>query len=436
MARLLAKSKTSSRNSSRPPSSDPQWERRSKKTDSKVKRNPGGQPGHPKAERDLRPLDEVDFVEDIVPTGCGCCGGALRGHDTNPKRHQVTEIPPIVPTVTEYRLHELTCGRCGEATRAALPKGVPQGAFGPRLQATVALLTGHYRVSRRSTQELLAELFGLDISLGAISKTESRVSEALALSHAEALTRVRSATVKHADETSWRQCGEKFWLWVAKSKDAAAFLIRDNRSGEVARELLNDELTGTLITDRWSGYLWVDLDQRQLCWAHLLRDFQKIVDSGGRESSRIGKELLLLGGAVFVWLYKYRDGEIPRSQWVKQAKIFRRSIARLLKEGSGLDEWRAPELCRGILAVEPAMWTFVDADDVEPTNNDAERAIRRAVIWRKTSLGTQSDRGSRYAERMLTCAATLRLAGKSVFEFLHRTCTAALRGKGAESLFA
>jgi transposase len=435
VAKLGAKAGISSRNSSRPPSTDPPWARESKKSKDGEKRKRGGQHGHPKSQRATRPPEEVDCVEDVFPQTCGGCGEALHGRDQHPRRHQVTEIPPISTWLTEYRLHALTCGVCGDVSRARLPEGVPQGAFGPRLEATIALLTGHYRVSRRSTQELLEELFGLSISLGAISKIEGRVGNALAPMHAEALDRVRGAKTKHADETSWRQAGEKFWMWVAKTDEAVAFLIRDNRSGEVARELLGEDLVGTLISDRWSGYTWVDLGQRQVCWAHLFRDFRKMAESGGKESKRIGEDLTLLGGALFVWLYKYRDGEIPRSQWRKRADDFRKEMKKLLDEGSKLDEWRAPGLCRGILEVESAMWTFVRNECVEPTNNDAERAIRRAVIWRKTSLGTQSQRGSLYAERILTCAATLRLQGRSVFEFLHQVCSAVLQCSAPVSLF-
>lgn len=435
VAKLTARINSTSRNSSRPPSSDPPWARQSGKSKGSSKRKRGGQPGHPKSERELRPPEEVDCVAEVLPPTCGSCGEALQGRDQNPRRHQITEIPPVSTSCTEYRLHALTCDACGEVTRAKLPDGTPQGAFGPRLEAAIVLLTGHYRISRRSTQELLAELFGLNISVGAISKIEGRVAQALAPAHAEALDRVRGAEAKHADETSWRQAGKSFWMWVSKSDEAAAFLIRDNRSGDVARELLGENLSGTLISDRWSGYAWVDLDQRQVCWAHLFRDFRKIAASGGKESKRIGESLDLLGGAVFVWLYKYRDGEITRSEWRRTAYGIRKAMKRLLEEGSRLEEWRTPGLCRGILDVEPAMWTFVRDDNVQPTNNDAERAIRRAVIWRKTSLGSQSDRGSRYAERILTCAATLRIQGRSVFEFLHQTCRAVLQGSAPASLF-
>lgn len=433
--KLLAKSKTSSRNSSRPPSSDPPWSKEGHKRSAEGKRRRGGQPGHEKAERELKPPEEVDCVEDIVPDLCVCCGERLDGSGDELRRHQVTELPPMRPHVTEYRLHGLTCGECGAITYGSLPDGVPKGAFGPRLRATIALLTGNYRVSRRAAQGLTADLFGLQISLGAISKIEGRVAEALAAPHAEALARVQDAEFKHADETSWKQSNANFWLWVAKSCEATAFLIRDNRSGKVARELLGEDLTGTLITDRYSGYTWVDLKQRQVCWAHLFRDFRKIAESG-EKSERIGEQLEMYGGAVFTYWHQYRNKEISRERWYREADRFRGYIRAVLEEGAKLDQWRAPAICRGILKVESALWTFVRTEGLEPTNNDAERAIRGAVIWRKTSLGTQSDRGSRYVERMLTCAATLRTSGRNVLDYLHQVCAAQLCGGESISLFS
>ncbi len=432
---LTAKANTTSWNSSKPPSSDAPWKKGHQKAKSGERRKRGGQPGHTKADRKLEPPEKMDSVTDVFPTNCGGCGKQLKGLDPDALRHQVVDIPPLALDWSEWSLHALTCD-CGEVTRAKLPEGVPRGAFGPNIEALIVLLTGHHRMSRRSTQEFLKDVLGLDISLGAISKIEGRVSEILAPTHVEALDRVRDAQAKHADETSWRQEGQKFWMWVAKSDEAAAFLIRDSRSSKVARELLGEEPSGTIVTDRFSSYSWMNIEQRQVCWAHLLRDFQKIEDSGGEDAKRIGEELGLFGGAMFVWLYKYRDGEIPKSKWIARAADFRRSIKKLLEEGAGLDHWRMPGICESILKVESALWTFVDTEGVEPTNNDAERAIRRAVIWRKTSLGTQSERGSRYVERMLTCAATLRIQGKSVFRFLRHSCGAALRGEPPSSLFA
>jgi transposase len=297
----------------------------------------------------------------------------------------------------------------------------------------IAVLTGTYRVSRRNVQQLLSDMFGVTMSLGAISKLEGQVSENLAEAHEEALNHVRGSAAVHADETSWRESATNYWLWVATGGDATAFLIRDNRSGEVAKELLGEEMEGTLITDRWSGYGWVDLKQRQLCWAHIIRDFRKIAESGNK-SREIGEELELWAKALFTYWHQLRDGTLNRSRWRDEAGRIRKAIRRLLKQGSECGEWRAPSICRGILKLEPALWTFVTTEGIEPTNNEAERAVRPAVIWRKTSLGTQSERGSRFAERMLTCVATLRQRGRNVLDFVHSACQAALLGDPAPPL--
>lgn len=431
---LMAKAGSSSRNSSRPPSSDPPWMKpRSGNQDGKRRR--GGQPGRKKSERELKPTDEVDEVQICRPECCGTCGKALEGDDPDPRRHQTTEIPPIRPRVTEYQLHRLRCVGCGESTLAKLPTGVPQGAFGPRLQAMIAVLTGTYRVSRRNVQQLLSDMFGVTMSLGAISKLEGQVGEMLAGPHTEVLKHIRACAVVHADETSWRESNAKSWLWVSVGGDATAFLIRDNRSSEVAKELLGEEMAGTLITDRWSGYGWVDIQQRQLCWAHIIRDFRKIAESG-EKAREIGEGLGLWANALFTYWHQLQSGALDQSRWEAEVRKIRKAICRLLKKGSVCGEWRAPALCRGILKVESALWTFATTPGVEPTNNGAERAIRPAVIWRKTSLGTQSHRGSRFAERMLTCVSTLRQRGKNVLDFVHAVCQAGLFGTPTPSLLA
>lgn len=426
LARLEARQRQNSSNSSRPPSSDPPW---SKPTSSAQgnDRKRGAQPGHKKSERDLVPPDEVDDIQCCTPTICEDCGEALAGKDRSPLRHQVTEIPPARATVVEYQLHALDCRACGHRTRANLPDGVPSGAFGPRLQSMVTLLSGVYRVSRRNVQQLMADAFGVEMSLGVISKIEGRMAEVLAEPHQEALRAVHRAAVVHSDETSWREANKRAWLWTAVTPSFSVFLIRPSRGSDVARELIGEDFAGKHVSDRWSSYDWIGIDQRQVCWAHLIRDFRKIADSGG-PAKRIGENLELQANELFDYWHRVRDGTMKRSTFRRHAWRIRRRIRGLLETGAGCTSWRAPSLCRGILKLEAAMWTFVTHEKVEPTNNAAERALRPAVIWRKTSLGTQSARGSRFVERLLTCVATLRQQRRNVLDYLTAANDSALRG--------
>src|SRR6266436_3815559 len=259
-----------SRNSSRPPSSDPPQSERPHRPRSKRRR--GGQPGHPGHTRTLVPVDEVDEVVVIKPEQCTHCQAPLSGDDPKPWRHQVIEIPPITPVVTEYQWHQLMCATCGEVTRAPWPAGVPSGTYGPRVQATVALCTGSYRLSKRTTQHMMDEVFGVPLSVGTISRLEQATTKVVAEPVEEACPYVQAQEVAHLDETSWRQGGKRAWLWVAVTSWVTVFLVRMSRSGAVARALLGETFAGILVTDRYSAYNWYPVRWRQLCWAHLLRD--------------------------------------------------------------------------------------------------------------------------------------------------------------------
>src|SRR6266700_2585446 len=260
-----------SRNSSRPPSSDPPQHQRPRRPPGKRRR--GGQPGHPGSTRTLVPVEEVDEVVVLKPEQCTYCQAPLSGDDPKPWRHQVIEIPPIEPVVTEYQWHQLVCSVCGEVTRAPWPAGVPSGTYGPRVQATVSLYTGAYRLSKRTTQQVMDEVFGVPMSVGTISQLERATTAAVAAPVEEAHSYVHEQEVAHLDETSGRQGGKRAWLWVAVTSLVTVFLVRLSRGGHVARGLLGEAFSGILVTDRYSAYNWYPVRWRQLCWAHLQRDF-------------------------------------------------------------------------------------------------------------------------------------------------------------------
>jgi transposase len=420
-----------SRNSSRPPSSDPPQSHRPRRP--RGQRRRGGQPGHPGHTRTLVPVEEVDEVVVLKPDQCRGCHAPLLGDDPSPFRHQVIELPPIKPVVTEYQWHQLVCAVCGEVSRAPWPKGVPSGTYGPRVQATVALYTGSYRLSKRTTQQMMDEVFGVPMSVGTLSPLEQATTAAVAVPVEEARSYVHEQAVAHLDETSWRQGGKRAWLWVAVTSFVTVFLVRMSRGGHVARELLGEAFSGILVTDRYSAYNWYPVRWRQVCWAHLLRDFEAMRARGGC-SEEIGDALLTQAHQMFTWWHRVRDGTLKRSSFRSAMTPLRREVERLLEAGSRCGVPKTEGTCQDILKRREALWTFVQVEGVEPTNNTAERAIRPGVLWRKGSFGTQSAEGSRFVESMMTVVTTLKQQQRHVLEYLTAACEAALRGEAAPSL--
>ncbi len=431
VADLRARLNQSSRNSHRPPSTDPPGTPRPRKPP--TGRAPGGQPGHEKHDRPLAPPEDVSEFVVLKPPACGDCGAALRGDDPAPVRHQVAELPEVKPWIVEYLLHALRCRRCGAVTRAALPAGAPRGAFGPRLVALIALLTGAYHCSKRNVVALLGDLFRLTVSPGAVAGCEQQASAALAAPAATVHAYVQAQPAVGADETGWREGRRRAWLWVATVGLAAVFLIRRWRNEAVARELLGDAFAGVLGTDRWAAYRWVDLRRRQLCWAHLTRDFEAMQEAGGR-AGRVGARLLAARHQLFTWWHRVRAGTLTRRSFQTYVGRLRPEVGAALCAGTRSGHAKTAGMCREILKEEPALWTFVRVPGVEPTNNSSERALRPAVLWRKRSFGTHSTAGSRFVERVLTAVTTLRLQGRHVLGYLTAACAAGLRGTPAPSL--
>lgn len=430
VATLEEKLRLSSQNSSKPPSSDgPAAPQRPKKGPSS--RKAGAQPGHTKHERELVPASDVNKMVEIRPKKCDDCGNSLTGSDPAPRRHQVFELPKVKPFVTEYRIHSLRCA-CGKNTCGTLPPGVPSGAFGPSVVALVATLIGVYRLSKRAVPELLHDVFGLTISDGAVIGCQEIASAALKPAHAEAAAFIAKAPVKHADETSWRQARSRAWLWVAVTTNMSLFVVHARRSAVAALALLGAP-KGLLVTDRHGAYnAWPD-DLHQFCWAHLLRDFRKIAERGG-DSERIGNGLIAEAERMFAWWHFLRMGELDRAAFRALMGEVEEKVEELLVEGGGVSHSKTSGTCKQLLKRTNCLWTFVRHENVEPTNNVAERAIRHAVIIRKTSFGTHSEVGSRFIERMLTVHASLRLQKRNVLQFVHTACTAMLSGSVPPSL--
>jgi transposase len=432
VAQLEERVNQTSRNSSRPPSSDPpQAAARSVREPSG--RPAGGQPGHPGRGRALKPAEQVDRVVEVRPVSCGVCGTLLLGEDPEPARHQVTEVPRVEPEVTEYRRHCLTCLVCGASTTAPWPAEMPTGCFGPRVQATVGYLTGRVGASHREVEEVLETVFHTPIGLGSISALEASVSAALAEPLAQAQTYVQQQPVNNVDETSWREGKQRTWLWINTTPLVTFFMLLATRSAEGAKQVLGQVLTKTVGSDRWSAYNWLEPQRRQVCWAHLKRDVQALVDRGG-ESARIGRALLEQVRSMFKLWYRVRDGTLGRAAFQIAMQPIQARVGDLLREGTGLPHDKTRRTCQNILKLEAALWTFVQVEGVEPTNNSAERPLRRPVLWRRRSFGTQSEAGSRFVERVLTAVTTLRQQNRDVLDYLTEACAAAIRGDEPPSL--
>jgi transposase len=432
VAQLEARLNQTSRNSSKPPSSDPP---QAKPRAAKVStgRKSGGQPGHEGHGRKLKPESEVDQIIDVRPEHCEQCGTLLLGEDAEPERHQVTEVPRITPVVTEYRRHCLRCVACGARTQAAWPTTMPMGSFGPRVQATVGYLTGRIGASQREVQDLLATLWQTDVSVGGIGALEQAVNAALAAPVVEAQAYVQRQPVRNADETSWREKTQRRWLWISVTPLVTVFRLLKTRGAAGAKELLGEVVWGIIGTDHYAGYHWIDPCQRQLCWAHLKREFIAWSERMG-ETARIGLAFLAVEKQLFTLWYRVRDGTLTWADFQVAMLPVMARVRTLLQEGVAGTDPKAQGTCRNLLKREAALWTFVWEPGVEPTNNCAERPLRRAVLWRRRSFGTQSAAGSQFVERILTAVTTLRQQRRDVLEYLTAACAAAIGHDPAPSL--
>ncbi len=473
---LKEKAETNSTNSSKPPSSDPPSVHPPKRK--KSGRQRGAQPGHEGHFHEPLPEKDVTGTVDHFPSRCEHCSGELPDNvepDPDPAVHQVIDSPVVPRQVINHRLHQSICPHCKRQTRAQLPAGVPRSPFGPGVMARATYLTGRLHASRRKTVQALGDLYGVPISVGGLKNIESRVSEALAPAVTEVGVAIQKEPVLNADETPWWENG-KGYLWAFVTPKLALFHVNPSRSQEVAKELLGS-FNGVLGTDRYAGYGWYPIKLRQVCHAHLKRDFQKMVDRGG-DSAKIGTQALAEQARLWdAWFNFVAGGEIAVTELQNKIKPIRARMMRTFKRGAECKDTKAaggckrdhppveapvevvPEptavkgkakkrknlcdgcpmfktagTCKKLIKDFPALWTFAEYEGVEPTNNTSEQAVREGVLWRKGSFGSRSEGGSRYVERMLTSIETTRRQGRNFFAFLLATITAAIVGLPGPSL--
>jgi len=418
-----------SQNSSKPPSSDPPGMsvvfpiRRRKKR--------GAKNGHQPHLRELLPPETVKQRIELKPQVCHCGGTNLEKTSEEPLRHQIVDIPPIKPQVTEYVQFVYRCKDCGELVYQSLPDEVKRKYFGPGILALVAILTGMLNTSKRKALAMINEVFSVPMSLGGLSNCEAQLAEALEHPYNETIEHVRGQNVIHADETGWRRGNrQRGWLWTVCCATAAAFMVHAERGQKAAKKLLG-AFCGTLVSDRWGGYNFF-CGVRQICWAHLKRDFKAISEAKG-SIGKIGQELYGLVKKILKMRRQVRDGPSQWRTFQKRMAPLMKRVEELLEEGAN-GKCTLSGKCRRIIKHREHLWTFVHDQGVDPTNNIAERIVRQGVLWRKSSFGTQSERGARYVERILTVCATCRLQGRSIIEYLRDTCHCHLDGIPAPSL--
>ena len=429
IAQLERRLNRSSRNSSQPPSADPPGSAPRRGKDSSGRRQ-GGQPGHEGQGRPLLPAWAVDDVVDHWLDRCDCghvfAAGELVAAG-EPVRHQVEELPVVTVRVTEHRCQRVRCPGCGRRRRAQLPREVGGSSFGPRFQAAVAMLSVRNRISRRDVVELCEQLFASRISTGTVDAILARVADALVEPCEDLLDRLRASRAVHMDETGWRTAGQRRALWGIFDQRHAYLHVATDRHEDHAKILLGD--TRAVVTsDRWWAYTHLPLHRRQICWAHLARDFTAHAEGLAAEQE-FGQHGLRICERVF-WAWEVFQHTRDRHQLQLAVRELQREFKPIVRRYAG----KSPryKYCRGLarnlLKAWPALWTFARHPDVEPTNNHAERALRSAVIYRKLSLGSQSPDGEQRTARLLSAHTTCRLQHRPLHTYLTNALAAHTRG--------
>lgn len=414
-----------SSNSSLPPSNDSIKEKASKRKERDAwhkrtpaywkKRRQGAQPGHKGMGRALIAVDEVDEIIPCYPDKlCLDCGGCIEIGKLR-QRKQIFDLPVGALHVTEYQIYAGCCLRCKKVYRGELPEGIPRGILGVNTLAKIAILTGKYRLSKREVKEFLFDFFALKVCIGTVSNAEGLVSRILKKPAEEIGDAITTQDYLHADETGHNHKGGLEWLWVATNDQLTYFKIYQHRNQTCAKALMGETFSGMIITDRYGAYNWLSQEQRQYCWAHLKRDFQKIADRLDPEASKIGHQLLDSFTAIFYHWHKIRDGTFYPTSCIRNAI---RDLYDNLRRGRKLVEAKTAKFCAKLIRERKSLWHFLNHDSVSPTNNHAERQIRHAVIWRKKCYGTQSKRGILFVERILTIIKTCQQKERGLIEFI------------------
>jgi transposase len=418
-------------NSSLPPSTQHPHARPASRA-VKSKRKRGGQPGHRKHERSLIRTEDCQAVVTLKPGECRRCGTRLSGVDPEPLRHQVWELPEIKPVVTEYQQHRLSCPCCGESTCAELPAGVPRGQSGPRLIAFVATLMAHFRQSKRRTSLFVTSILNIPCCPSLTVKHQRIATQALQPAYDQLVAALPSQPHLNGDESPTKEGTTKAWLWTFVAGTFTVFALRGSRAATAISELLGEAFAGVMICDRAKMY-W-RCGRLQWCWAHLKRDFQALVDHADPQVRRLGHDLMRPTRELFRQWSRCRDGTISRGELKQVLAPVRHRVEALLLRGAFSGNPRLRGMCWELYDHRDWLWSFLDVDGVEPTNNAGERSLRHAVIWRKLSFGTQSPHGSRFVETLLSVIESCRQQDRNVLDFVTHAVTTHFRGETSPSL--
>ena len=451
LERLLAGRKKNSTNSSKPPSSDGlAGNQRSRGRKHKSKRKPGAQPGHPGHHRALVPTAEVSAVEVLLPKQCGHCGGNLPqkpGKLTTqgePRRHQVTEVPPVKAYITEYQCPNVVCEHCGNATRAPLPEEIA-GQSGPQLTALIAYWTVVCRLPRRLVEAMLGDVLGIEISLGSTQKAWEEVSQAVEQPVQQLQEQLPREAVLNVDETGWRTNGDKRWIWALVAQQFVFYVVASTRGAEVLVSLLGAVYRGILCSDRWVVYLTYHSGRRmQLCWAHLKRNILGIADYARSPSSRqFCRDALAIVARLFRLWYRFRGDlrdrrgnpqPIDRRQLLVKSIPLQKKLFALAEAHLDDADREVRNLARALFIHFERLFTFLEEEGVEPTNNGVEQILRTAVQWRKISFGNRSRNGEIATARLLTVTQTCKRQQRHVLGYLTDAVRCHRRQSAAPSL--
>jgi transposase len=434
LERQLALRQQNSTTTSKPPSSDGlAGQQRTRGRRKKSRRQPGGQPGHPGHFRPLVPIERVNARVELFPDACRHCEHALPARSRTvvgePRRHQVTELPPIEAHITEYRCHRIVCPACGRTTQAPLPEDVT-GQFGPQLTALIAYLTVVCRLPRLVVQRLLEGALQIPISQGSTQHAWEEASAAVAAPCQELERALPQQPVLNGDETGHRTNGDKRWLWTLVAPTFVFYTIATSRGADVLRRLLGATFAGVLGSDRLPTYLTYAAGRRQFCWAHFTRNLLSAQELAKTASAkRFCREALTLQRQLFRLWHRFhgdphaRGAPLTRPELIAKAFPIEKKFFALAERYVNAANTDVGNLARALFVHHQHFFTFVHEAGVEPTNNTAERALRTAVQWRKIMFGNRSADGELAVARLLTVTRTCQRQQLNALMYL----TAAIR---------